>query len=181
MLIDAQKSRLLVVDLQSKLMPYIHDHSALLDNCINLIKVAKAIEVPIIASEQYPKGLGHTVAAIRELLEPDGMMEKEFFSCLADEGCRATLQDKHFSQVVIIGTESHVCVMQTALELKAAGQDVFLVEDCVGSRDPHNKQLAIARMRQAGIIIVSREMVAFEWLRKANTALFRQVSKEYIV
>lgn len=181
MLIDAQKSRLLIVDLQSKLMPFIHDHEALLDNCINLINVAKVIGVPVIASEQYPKGLGHTVDAIRELIAQGSMMEKEFFSCLSDEGCRATLQDKNFSQIVIIGTESHVCVMQTALELKATGLEVFLVEDCVGSRDPHNKHLAVERMRQAGIIIVSREMVAFEWLRKANTDIFRQVSKRYIV
>ncbi|TVQ68648.1 MAG: hydrolase [Oceanospirillales bacterium] len=181
MLIDAQKSRLLVVDLQTKLMPFIHDHQTLLDNCLNIINVATSIGVPVIASEQYPKGLGPTVDSIRSLIPDDGMMEKEYFSCVSDDGCRATLQDKNFSQVVVIGTESHVCVMQTALELKAAGLEVFLVENCVGSRDPHNKHLAIERMRQAGIIIVSREMVAFEWLRKANTPIFRQISKSYIV
>ena len=181
MLIDAQKSRLLVVDLQTKLMPFIHDHKPLMENCLNIINVANTIGVPVIASEQYPKGLGPTDESIRALIQDQAMMEKEYFSCLSDEGCRATLQDKNFSQVVIIGTESHVCVMQTALELKAAGLEVFLVEDCVGSRDPHNKHLAVERMRQAGIIIVSREMVAFEWLRKANTDIFRQVSKRYIV
>lgn len=181
MLIDAKKSRLLVIDLQTKLMPFIHDHQTLMENCLNIIHVAKSIGVPVIASEQYPKGLGPTVDSIRTLIPDNNMMEKEFFSCVSDEGCRPTLQDKHFSQIVIIGTEAHVCVMQTALELKASGLDVFLVEDCVGSRDPHNKQLAIERMRQAGIIIVSREMVAFEWLRRANTPLFRQVSKNFIV
>jgi nicotinamidase-related amidase len=181
MLIDAQKSRLLVVDLQAKLMPFIHDHQKLLENCINIIQVAKALDVPVIASEQYPKGLGSTVEEIRHHLSDDLIMEKEYFSCVSDEGCRSTLQDKSYSQVVVIGTESHVCVMQTALELKASGLEVFLVEDCVGSRDPHNKHLAIERMRQAGIIIVSREMVAFEWLRRANTDVFRHVSKTYIV
>lgn len=181
MLIDRQKSRLLVVDLQGKLMPYIYDNDKILENCIWLTKVANTLDVPVIASEQYPKGLGPTVEPIRRHIRDEQMMEKEYFSCLSDDGCRSTLLDKHYPQIVIIGTESHVCVMQTALELKASGLEVFLVEDCVGSRDPHNKHLAIERMRQAGIIIVSREMVAFEWLRRANTHVFRYVSKTFIV
>lgn len=180
MLIDHNLSRLLVVDLQEKLMPSIHDGENLVNNCRWLIQVASSLDIPILASEQYPKGLGPTIEPIKTLLKDDAFMEKQYFSCLSDDGCRNTLLDKHYPQVVIIGTEAHVCVMQTALEMQAAGIQVFLVEDCIASRDPNNKHLAIERMRQAGIILVSREMVAFEWLRKANTHVFRHINRTYI-
>lgn len=180
MLIDRNTSRLLVVDLQGRLMPSIHDNQQLLENCCWIINVANSIDVPVIASEQYPKGLGPTVEPIRQLLKDDNIMIKEYFSCLSDDGCRNTLLDKHYPQIILIGTEAHVCVMQTALELNAAGLDVFVIEDCIGSRDPHNKQLAVERMRQVGITIVAREMVAFEWLRRANTHIFRHINKTFI-
>lgn len=180
MLIDRKLSRLLVVDLQERLMPAIHDGEKLLQNCRWITQVASTLDVPILVSEQYPKGLGPTVEPIRSLLRDDAFMEKTYFSCLSDDGCRTTLLEKHYPQVVIIGTEAHVCVMQTALEMKEAGIHVFVVEDCIGSRDPHNKQLAVERMRQAGITLVAREMVAFEWLRRANTHVFRYVNRTFI-
>lgn len=180
MLIDRRQSRLLVVDLQEKLMPAIHDGENLLNNCRWMVQVANTMDVPVLASEQYPKGLGPTVEPIRSLLRDEAFMEKHYFSCLSDDGCRNTLLDKHYPQTVIIGTEAHVCVMQTALEMKESGQQVFVVEDCIGSRDPNNKHLAIERMRQAGITLVSREMVAFEWLRRAKTHVFRYVNRTFI-
>jgi nicotinamidase-related amidase len=179
MLMTAEKSALLVVDVQERLLPHIHGWQALLENTIWLLKVAEKIGVPIMASEQYPKGLGHTHVDLAKLLPSGSVAEKSHFSCVG-ANCLDGLSGCDRQQVVICGIESHVCVLQTALELRWQGKDVFVVADAVGSRDPENKSLALARMRAHGIEIVAREMVAFEWLRLAGTPLFREVSKEFL-
>lgn len=179
MLISAENSSLLVVDVQDKLLHHVHDWQDLLQNVIWLVRVARRIGVPVLASEQYPKGLGHTTIELaREL--PDGVTaEKVHFSCAA-ACCLPGIPGSERPQVVICGMESHVCVMQTAIELREAGKAVFVVGDSVGSRSPSDKAFALERMRNHGIEIVSREMVAFEWLRKAGTPLFKEVSLEFL-
>jgi isochorismate hydrolase len=131
------------------------------------------------ASEQYPKGLGPTHADVLAELPPGCVAEKIHFSCLPD-ACLAPLPGSDRPQVVVCGTEAHVCVLQTVLDLKAAGKEVFVVADAIGSRTVRNRDLALQRMRGHGIEIVSNEMVAFEWLRAAGTPLFREVSREFL-
>jgi nicotinamidase-related amidase len=179
MLMTAENSALLVVDVQERLLSHIDGWQVVLDNVIWLVRVATKIGVPVMATEQYPKGLGHTNALLAKELPGTAIVEKVHFSCAAAQ-CMTGLPGADRGQVVICGIESHVCVLQTALELRWQGKEVFVVGDSVGSRDPYNKELALQRMRQHGIEVVGREMVAFEWLRRAGTPLFKEVSSEFL-
>ena len=179
MLIDRDKSTLLVVDIQERLLPHIHDGQVVLDNAVWLVKVAQRLGVPVMVSEQYPKGIGPTVAALRGLTFPEQVGEKMHFSCVAAK-CLERLPGADRPQVVVAGTESHVCVLQTVLSLREQGKEVFVVAEAVGSRRPSDKELALARMRAHGAEIVSREMVAFEWLRQAGSEEFRAISREFL-
>lgn len=179
MLIDRDRSSLLVIDIQERLLPHIHDGQAVLDNAVWLVKVAQRLGVPVMVSEQYPKGIGPTVAVLRGLTFPEAVAEKLHFSCVAAK-CLDGLQGSDRPQVVVAGTESHVCVLQTVLDLRAQGREIFVVADAVGSRKPADKELALARMRSHGAEIVSREMVAFEWLKQAGSDEFRTISREFL-
>jgi nicotinamidase-related amidase len=179
MLMNAESSSLLVVDVQDKLLHHVHGWQSLLQNVIWLVRVARKVGVPVMATEQYPKGLGHTTVELARELPAGAVAEKVHFSCAAAQ-CLPGLPGSERPQAVICGMESHVCVMQTAIELKGAGKDVFVVGDSVGSRSPSDKVFALDRMRDHGIAIVSREMVAFEWLRKAGTPLFKEISLEFL-
>lgn len=179
MLINARDSTLLVVDVQERLLPHIHDWQRVLENVAWLIKVAQKLDVPVMASEQYPKGIGATHPDIAALLPREAVVEKLHFSCVAAD-CLAPLAACSKRQIVVCGTESHVCVQQTALDLKRIGKEVFIVEEAVGSRQPSDKALALERMRSHGIDIVSREMVAFEWLHEAGTAVFKEISRDFL-
>ena len=179
MLMNRDQSVLLVVDIQERLLPHIHEGQAVLDNAVWLVKLAQRLGVPVMLSEQYPKGIGHTVAVLRGLTFPEAVAEKLHFSCVA-ANCLDGLTGSERPQVVVAGTESHVCVLQTVLDLRAQGKEVFVVADAVGSRKPSDKELALARMRSHGIHIVSREMVAFEWLKQAGTDEFRAISREFL-
>jgi nicotinamidase-related amidase len=179
MLIDAHRSTLLVVDVQGKLVPAIAGWQDLLDQVIWLIRLARRLQVPVLACEQYPQGLGPTHAAVEAELPPSCVASKLHFSAVAG-GCHALDQTGGSAQYVVCGMESHVCVLQTVLELLANGKQVFVVEEAVGSRRDSDKALALARMRDARASIVSREMVAFEWLRRADSALFREVSRDFL-
>ena len=124
-------------------------------------------------------GWGRRSNALRDLVAPDSIVEKVHFSCVA-EGRLARLPGFAREQIVVAGTEAHVCVLHTCLDLLAEGKQVFVVADAVGSRNPLDRELALARLRQNGAQIVSREMVAFEWLRRAGTDLFRRINREFI-
>jgi nicotinamidase-related amidase len=178
-LIDVHRSRLLVVDFQERLLPAIHDRERLLANVIWLVRVAQKLAVPVAAVEQYAKGLGPTVGSVLGLLPEGSVGSKVAFSAVAAR-CLAGLPGAERAQVVLIGIETHVCLMQTALDLLEEGREVFVVADATGSRHEHDRDLALGRMRQDGARIVSREMVAFEWLREAATPLFRAVSREFL-
>lgn len=179
MLMSAERSSLLVVDVQDRLLHHIHGWQELLSNVIWLVRVAKRIGVPVMATEQYPKGLGHTNPDLAKELPGNAVAEKVHFSCAAAQ-CLPGLPGGERPQVIICGMESHVCVQQTALELRVQGKEVYVVADSVGSRAPADKALALERMRGHGVEIVSREMVAFEWLRQAGTPLFKEISLEFL-
>jgi nicotinamidase-related amidase len=179
MLMNARDSALLVVDVQERLLPVIHDWQRVLENVAWLVKVAQKLGVPVMASEQYPKGIGATHPEIAALLPRDAVVEKLHFSCVA-ANCLSPLPASDKRQIVVCGIESHVCVQQTALDLRRSGKEVFIVEEAVGSRRLSDKTLALARMRSHGIDIVSREMVAFEWLHEAGTPVFKEISRDFL-
>ena len=179
MLIDARNSALLVVDVQGRLVPAISGWQPLLDHVVWLIRVARRMDIPVLACEQYPQGLGPTHPLVAAEL-PDGCIAaKLHFSAVAG-GCHELEEAGGPGQYVVCGMETHVCVLQTVIELLELGKKVFLVEEAVGSRRDTDKALALARMREAGASIVSREMVAFEWLRRADSDLFREISRNFL-
>ena len=180
MLLRAETSALLVVDFQERLMPAIHQADQTVAHAVWLIQIAQQLRIPVLASEQYPRGLGPTVAAIRNVLPAEAFMEKNHFSCAAEQDCMRRIDNCGRVQWILAGVESHVCVLQTALELQATGKEVYLVADAVSSRSPRDVELAMDRMRSEGVRIVSREMVAFEWLHQAGTDLFRSISRDFL-
>lgn len=173
-------SFVLLIDVQARLAPAIHQSEQVIAQNAWLVQIANELEVPVVVTEQYPKGLGATVEALQPLLKHATWVEKTHFSALAEAQVEAQLRNLQRPQVIVTGTEAHVCVLQTALDLVAAEFQVFVVADAVGSRVPDNKALALQRLRDAGCIIVSSEMVAFEWLHKSGTDEFRHISKTYI-
>lgn len=179
MLIDAQTSALLIIDIQEKLFPVIDQADLIETHTQWLIGIAHELGVPVIATEQYPAGLGKTIASLRQLIPDQSIVEKIYFSAAAEGGLFA-LPGGERRQFVVCGTETHVCVLQTVIKLLSTGCDVFVVEEAVGSRKASDKALALSRMRDAGAVIVSREMVAFEWLERAGTDIFRTISQKYI-
>ena len=112
-------------------------------------------------------------------IAPGAIASKNHFSCVAAQ-CLAGLPGNDRAQMVLIGAETHVCVLQSALELLEDGKEVFVVADAVGSRRPFDRDMALLRMREEGVRIVTREMVVFEWLGEAGTALFNEVNKEFL-
>jgi nicotinamidase-related amidase len=180
MLLSAQRSLLLLVDLQERLLAALPEQAALLENALWLLQVAQALEVPVLASEQYPRGLGPTAEALRAELPEGCVMDKLHFSCAASPACRERIEAFERRQVVIAGAEAHVCVLQTAIGLRERGYHACVVAEAVASRRPADKALALARLRQEGVAVLSREMVAFEWLGEAGNERFRAVSKRFL-
>lgn len=179
MRIGANDSCLLVIDIQERLFPALQDGVALAANALWLQQVAQRIDVPVLLTEQYSKGLGQTLPSLRDGHHPSSIIEKLQFSAVGEgELTRRPGGDR--PQFVVCGCEAHVCVLQTVLDLLVLGRQVFVVEEAVGSRRASDKALALARMQQAGAVIVSREMVAFEWLERAGSALFRSISRDFI-
>jgi len=179
MLMNRERSVLLVIDVQEKLAPAIHDGQRVVDSCVWLARVAERMGVPVVVTEHWPDKIGGTVATLREAMSTAHYVSKECFSAHADGRLKGTALDNH-RQIVMCGAEAHVCVQQTALDLRWSGRDVFIVADACGSRDPGNRDLAFHRMRGHGIEIVTREMVAFEWLQRGGTELFRGINRDFI-
>ncbi len=175
MLISAARSQLLVVDMQEKLVPIVENRDAVLRNTGILVEAAAAVSVPSSVSEQYPKGLGHTVP---ELAAAGARtFEKVEFSCARNAPLAEHLKSADRPQVVVTGVEAHICVLQTALDLREAGYEVFVVADAIGSRRADSREIALARMQAAGVVAVTTEMVVFEWLETAEAPAFRALSK----
>ncbi len=172
------KSQLAIIDIQEKLcsiMP-LSDMQAMIKNCAILVQAANLLTIPITVTEQYPQGLGVTVADITQHLGKDKPIAKTAFSAYREPSFKAKLQrDK--SHIILAGLETHICVLQTALDLMMQGKKVFVVEDAVISRSAANKANAIARMASAGCIITSTESVVFEWLGHAQHEAFKPIAK----
>jgi nicotinamidase-related amidase len=182
-LIDARHGALVLVDYQQRLMPAIHHGAAAAAHAVRLADIAYALGLPVIGTEQNPRGLGPNAPAIRERCDQtlakmhfdacaDGLLERLHAAC----GAKPPAQGDHLkADIVIAGCEAHVCLMQTALGLLGAGVRVWVVAEACGSRAAENHDLAMQRLRQAGAGIVSVEMVAFEWLRTCEHERFKAV------
>lgn len=179
--LERHRAALVVVDVQERLCAAMDEEAldAMLRRTEAAIRGAQALGLPTLVTEQYPKGLGATLPALRELFAPEAVVEKTCFSAVT-EGRLLRAPGGGRRQWIVCGTEAHVCVQQTVLDLLAAGREVFVVDEAVGSRRPRDKALALERMRRHGADIVSREMVAFEWMERACTDSFRTVLKEFI-
>ena len=179
MLIDAAKSFLLVIDMQERLLPVMAGAADIERRSLLLIKAAKALNVPVLASEQYPRGLGPTVPSVKQAIGNAPVFEKLSFSCWRDEAFKGHLTGLHEGgrpQAIIAGIESHVCVLQTAVDLAQAGFAVFAVSDALSSRAVSSLELAEKRMRQDGVEMINTEMAIFELLGKAGTPQFKELS-----
>ena len=174
MLLTADGAVLLLIDLQQRLMPVIHDHEAVVARSVRLAEAAQLLGVPIRATEQSPAGLGATVPPLAAY--PQKIVSKTAFSAVGDPDF-SSLLPAGAGEIVVAGCEAHVCVLQTVLGLLGAGHRVAVAADATGSRDPADRAAAIDRARQQGAEIVTSEMVLFEWLRDAQHPRFREVQK----
>jgi nicotinamidase-related amidase len=177
MRILAEDSIGLIIDMQERLYPYIHNHEQLTKNTGILIEGLKALGIEIMVTEQYTKGLGFTIEPLKGLLSDIKFIEKQAFSCCDEPRFYEDLALVSPKWVIIAGIESHVCVLQTVIDLLANGYHPVLVEDCVGSRRPNDKAMAIERMRKEGAVITTYESLLFELLRYSGTDVFKKISK----
>ena len=179
LLCDANEAQLVIIDLQTRLANAMEEaeRNSVIRNAGLLLQVAKLLEVPIIVSEQYPKGLGGMDESIRVMLPSEcNPLEKTSFSLSGNDEFESWLLTSRRAQYILCGMEAHVCVLQTALDLCARGKQVFVVEDAVCSRLFANKQNALHRLRQHGAIVTNTESVVLEWLRDAKHQFFKTVS-----
>lgn len=173
MIIQANRSVLLLVDLQSKLAPAVANADTCLDHCRLLLSAARRLDVPIRATEHFPASIGPTVEVLRGRLVPEEVFAKTHFDASAEPGFTDNLKVLNRPTIVVAGMEAHVCVLQTVLGLKSRGFEPVLVADATSSRVSTSHELAISRMRHHGVDIVSTEMVTFEWLRVGGTPAFK--------
>lgn len=185
MILKSENSCLLIIDIQEKLLAEVSEADAVIHNADLLMHSAARLGVPVLVSEQYPKGLGPTVQPLAGRIPREGMegtleggiVTKTSFSCVGEPEYMELLNDLGRDQLVIAGIEAHVCVLQTALDLRDKGHKCFVVADAVSSRTPQNRVLALERMNANGCEIVTTEMVLFEWLRDAGHSAFKELSK----
>ncbi|WP_083901527.1 isochorismatase family protein [Azospirillum sp. B4] len=169
--LDASRSTVAVIDLQTRLMPAIRNGDAIVANARRLLTAAGLLGVPALFTEQNPRGLGNTVPELAA--DPSTVVAKMTFDATPAPGLMERLGPDH--AVVLAGCEAHVCVLQTALGLQEHGRQVYVVEDAVGSRTAESKAAALRRMERHGVEIITTEMALFEWLGSAEHPRFREV------
>lgn len=176
----AETSALVSIDVQERLAPAMAPgiRREALAGIEVLLRAAGELAVPVVATEQYPKGLGETLPEVREWMPGSATtVVKESFSCCDEAAFTDAIGAAGRSQLVLVGMEAHVCVLQTAVQLREAGYTVVVAADAVCSRSTENKTNALERLRMEGVVVASVESVLFEWLRRAGTDAFRSLSK----
>lgn len=176
MLLSADQTLLMIIDIQERLLPAIDHGADVQRNAGILLEAAHILQFPALLTEQYPKGLGPTVPQIRAAARHSLALEKMHFSAWQDHAIRAHIEKAQRPSVVIAGVEAHVCVLQTALDMVAAGSRVTVVADAIASRHPDSAMVARDRMAAAGITLVTTEMCIFEWLGTASHPAFKTLS-----
>ncbi len=177
MRITPENTLAIAVDFQERLVPAMSGKDELIRNSSILLKGLAVLGVPVILTRQYPKGLGETVAEIKEAAPGQPEYDKLTFSCYDDEGIREAIRSSGRNQIILCGIEAHICVLQTALGLKEDGFDVLLVENCTGSRKQADKDAALRRSMTEGILPATYESVLFELTQIAGTPQFKEISR----
>jgi nicotinamidase-related amidase len=175
--LNLENSVLLVIDIQTKLLNVMSEKEALLENAQKLIKGVQLLGVPIVITEQNPRGLGPTQQELLQLLPNVWALPKFCFSCSQDKGFSDALSKLNRRQILVCGIESHICVYQTAMDLLKQGNEVQIVTDVVSSRSASNKQIAISRLQAEGAKLTSTEMLLFELLKTAESPNFKEISR----
>jgi nicotinamidase-related amidase len=173
--LDREDAVLLVVDIQERLAAAMADRERVVANAGHLIAAAKLLGVPVLLTEQYPKGLGKTVSELHAALEPVPAIEKLTFDCCGEPAFPPALEQTGRSTVIVCGMEAHICVLQTVLGLLATGMTVHVAADAVCSRNPENARTALELQRDAGAVVTCTETVLFQLLGRAGTPAFKSI------
>lgn len=173
--LDRRNATVLVIDIQERLIPVMWNFPPMEKYAKAMIQAGRELGLPVLATEQYPKGLGPTIPSIRELL-PEPPLVKMHFSCGADPGFTKALAATGRKQVIAVGMETHVCVFQTCRDLVDQGYEVFVCADAVTSRNEEHRRVALELMRDFGVVVTSAETSIFDLLREAGTPEFKRVS-----
>jgi|TARA_B110000196_G_C21138634_1_gene662581 isochorismate hydrolase len=177
MIAQQEKSQLIIIDMQEKLASVMPNE--IINKMIRRFEIVQRVSlelgIPQVFTEQYPKGLGHTLDKMQPLLNEARYVEKTVFDSTNEPAFEKCLVRTR-SQVFLLGMEAHICILQTALSLLKKGKDVFIIEDLVASRNISNKQNALNRLRQAGCIITNTESVVFEWIKSSEHDAFKNIS-----
>jgi nicotinamidase-related amidase len=176
MRIFREEAAAVVIDIQERLLPHISGGEVILRNCLKLIEGLKILSVPIIITQQYTRGLGATEPSIVQMFPEFRFIEKITFSCCEEPAFIEEIDKSDSKEIILCGIESHVCVLQTCLDLLASGKRTVVVEDCVSSRKSNDKNVAIERMRQEGARITTMESLLFELTRAAGNETFKSIS-----
>ncbi len=171
-----EESLLLIIDYQEKLFPGVDERyrKRILDAVPKLIRAAKILGIPVIHTEQYPKGLGRTIPEISEYLEGKAI-EKSAFSCFGSDEFRDAVVESAARYLIIAGIETHICVNQTAFDAVDMGYTAVLVEDGSGSRKTDDHETAVRKMENNGVLVESSEMIIYEWLESAKNRNFKKI------
>ncbi len=168
----------ILVDIQEKLLPAMHNKEELLENTAKLLKGLNILKIPVIISRQYTKGLGDTVRELRELRSEESQdFDKITFSCYGDINMKNYLDSLNISNIILFGIEAHICLQQTAIDCMAAGYQAIAVIDCISSRKESDKKIAIHRYEKEGVLLATYESILFELMAQAGTDTFKEISK----
>jgi nicotinamidase-related amidase len=174
-MLKLDNTALLIIDMQGKLWNVMNEKEALLDNCLKLIKGFRILGVPIILTEQNPKGLGPTLPEIIQILPETKPIHKLNFSCCQNIEFMRTIEDLKRKQILVCGIEAHICVYQTGMELLSKGYEVQVVADAVSSRVVRNREIALSRLQNEGAKLTVTEMAIYELLITAENTKFKEL------
>lgn len=174
-MLNSENCLLLIIDVQEKLVSML-DKNIVTERVFALARAAKALQIPVLVTEQYPKGLGNTILEVKQNFSPDTkVFEKTSFSALREEGFSELLKSYNKKQVVVCGIETHICVHQTVADLISEGYEVFVVKDACASRRKYEFKQGIDIMQSNGARISCLEIVLFEWLKDAKNPCFKEI------
>lgn len=165
----------LLIDIQEKLFPHMHKYKELEVNCLRLMKGLNALNIPILVTQQYTKGLGDTISSLKGEYNGE-FYEKIYFSACGSDDLLNKLKELNKKYLIVFGIESHICVLQTCLDLLEHQFQPVIVSDCISSRSKQNKKIALARMIQENVTVTSLESILFELCEKAGTPEFKTIS-----
>ena len=172
---EREKSLLLIIDVQQAMLKAISEWQATVHRVNQLIRTANLLDIPVLATEQYKKGLGATIPEVKAEIKEAAIFQKEHFSACLEDNFLETVRKFGRSKIVVAGMETHVCVFQTGLDLVAAGYQVHVVQNAVASRYKEDWKTAVNLFRDAGSVITTAEIVIFQWACRANTEEFRKI------